>query len=52
MFYAVLQKLPDEGKIRSRALRVMEGDLGTMLVGMELLESGTMSGEKIVVKPK
>lgn len=52
MFFAVLQKLLDEGKIKTHPLRVMEGDLGTVLEGMELLKSGTISGEKIVVKLK
>lgn len=49
-FFAMLQKLLDESKIRNHPLRVMEGDLGTVLEGMELLKSGTISGEKVVVK--
>jgi len=49
-FFTMLQKLLDDSKIKIHPLRVMEGDLGTVLEGMELLKSGTISGEKIVVK--
>ncbi len=50
--FAVLQKLLDTGKLRNHPLRVLEGDLGTVLEGLELLKSGTISGEKIVVSFK
>lgn len=49
-FFSTLQRLLDENKLKSHPLRILEGDLGTVLEGMELLKGGTISGEKIVVK--
>jgi hypothetical protein len=49
-YFKVLQTLLDEGKLKSHPLRVLHGDFATVLEGMELLKSGTISGEKIVIR--
>jgi hypothetical protein len=48
--WAVAQRLVDEGKLRHHPLRVLEGGWEKVLEGMELVKSGTLSGEKVVVK--
>lgn len=50
--YPMLQRLLDEGKIKPHPVRVMEGDLNTVLEAMKLLRSGKVSGEKLVVRFK
>jgi hypothetical protein len=51
-YFGMLQRLLDQGKLRTHPLRVMEGDLSTVIEGMDVLRSGVISGEKIVVKLK
>jgi len=51
-YFGMLQRILDEGRLRAHPLRVMEGDLGTVIEGMAVLRSGVISGEKIVVKLK
>ncbi|KAF1848284.1 putative enoyl reductase [Cucurbitaria berberidis CBS 394.84] len=48
--WAVAQQLVDEGKLKHHPLRVLEGGLETVLDGMDLVKSGTLSGEKVVVR--
>lgn len=48
--WAVAQKLVDYGKLRHHPVRILEGGLDQVLVGMELVRSGKLSGEKCVVR--
>ncbi|GIK04394.1 hypothetical protein Aspvir_008477 [Aspergillus viridinutans] len=48
--WAVAQKLVDDGKLRHHPVRILEGGLDQVLVGMELVRSGKLSGEKCVVR--
>ena len=48
--FAIAQKLIDEGKLQHHPLRVLDGGLEAVLEGMELVKSGTLSAQKIVVR--
>lgn len=49
--WSVAQKLVDEGKLRHHPVRTLaEGGLEQVLVGMEMVRSGRLSGEKCVVR--
>lgn len=49
-YFLHLQQLLDQGKIRHHPLRILEGGLEEVLEGMKIVESGVLSGEKVVVK--
>lgn len=49
-YFLCLQDLLNEGKIKSHPLRVLEGGLETVLEGLKIVQSGVLSGEKVVVK--
>jgi hypothetical protein len=48
--WAVAQKLVNDGKLRHHPVRILEGGLDQVLVGMELVRNGKLSGEKCVVR--
>lgn len=48
--FRICQKLIDEGKLRHHPLRVIRGGIEDILKGLELVESGKVSGEKVVVR--
>ncbi|KAK3168648.1 hypothetical protein OEA41_005096 [Lepraria neglecta] len=48
--FAIAQKLIDEGKLRHHPLHVLDGGLEAVLEGMELVKSGALSAQKIVVR--
>jgi hypothetical protein len=48
--FSICQRLIDEDKLRHHPLRVLVGGIATILEGLDLVKSGTISGEKVVVK--
>ncbi|EXJ69158.1 uncharacterized protein A1O5_08093 [Cladophialophora psammophila CBS 110553] len=48
--WAVAQRLLDEGRLKHRPVRQLEGGLEQVLVGMEMVRRGELKGEKCVVK--
>lgn len=49
-FFAMAQKLLDEGKIPGHPRMVVDGGLHTVLEGMDLVKSGAVSDQKLVAK--
>ncbi|CZT13653.1 hypothetical protein WAI453_003038 [Rhynchosporium graminicola] len=49
-FYEVAQKLLDEGKLRPHPIRVLDGGLEAVAEGLELVKSGTLSAQKVVIR--
>jgi hypothetical protein len=48
--WAVAQRLLDEGRLRHHPVRILEGGLEQVLVGMEMVRRGELRGEKCVVR--
>ncbi|KAL7910356.1 enoyl reductase [Trichoderma velutinum] len=48
--WRLAQKLVDEGKLRNHPLRVLEGGWDSVIEGLDLVRSGKVSGEKIIVR--
>ncbi|KAG6004538.1 hypothetical protein E4U54_000522 [Claviceps lovelessii] len=48
--WAVTQSLLDQGKLQHHPFRVLDGGFDAILEGMDIVKSGTLSGEKIVVR--
>ncbi|KAB8233737.1 zinc-binding alcohol dehydrogenase family protein [Aspergillus alliaceus] len=46
--YSAVQKLLDEGRLRSHPIRVKDGGLAAVLDGVEMLRKGEISGQKLV----
>lgn len=49
-WFRQVQKMVDEGKIKSHPVRVMGGGFAGILKGLDLLRSRTVSGEKLVYR--
>jgi hypothetical protein len=48
--FTLTQRLIEEGRLRNHPLRVIEGGMDAIVEGMEIVRSGKLSAEKIVVK--
>lgn len=48
IWYAVFQKLVDEGRIRAHPLQELERGFSGVLEGVRLLKTGSVSGKKLV----
>lgn len=48
--WQIVSRLAEEGKLRHHPLRVLDGNLESVLEGMRLVRSGRISGEKVVVR--
>lgn len=44
------QRLLDEGRLKHHPVRLLEGGLEQVLVGMEMVRKGELKGEKCVVR--
>lgn len=49
-FYELAQTLLDQGKLRNHPMRILQGGLEAVPEGLDLLSSGTISAEKVVIK--
>ncbi len=49
MWFTVMQRLWDAGKVRSHPVRVLEGGWQGVLAGLKMLGRGDVRGEKLVV---
>ncbi|ORY55899.1 zinc-binding dehydrogenase family oxidoreductase [Pseudomassariella vexata] len=48
-YFAVFQRLLDQGKLKTHPTQKLEGGLSGVLQGLQLLNSGSVSGNKLVV---
>lgn len=48
--WSVAQRLVDEGELKHHPVRVLEGGLGKVVEGMDMVRNGQLSGEKCVVR--
>lgn len=48
--WRLAQKLVDEGKLRNHPLRVLDGGWDAVVEALDLVKSGKVSGEKIIVR--
>jgi NADPH:quinone reductase-like Zn-dependent oxidoreductase len=48
-FFRVFQRLLDEGMLKTHPIRKLEGGLPGVVQGLQLLKSGSVSGEKLAV---
>lgn len=49
-WFMTAQKLLDEGKLRTHPLRIMDGGLGDVTEGLELLRKKQVSGQKLIYR--